>query len=284
MSLNVVVTGASTGIGRAIALRLSAAGHRTFASVRKAEDAAALVRAGSGELYPILLDVTDAASINRAAGEVAELLGDAPLNGLVNNAGVGIVGPLEYIKLADLRNQLEVNVVGVVAVTQAFLPLLRRGPGRIVNIGSMNGRIATPFIGAYCASKYALEAITDTLRMELAPWKIDASVIEPGPIESSIWDKSRRQAEQLVRDLPEEARERYAPEIASMSKIIDRSERAAVPADRVASAVEHALSARRPKTRYMVGPQARVLSLLRGVLPDRKLDWAIRRALGLRRA
>jgi NAD(P)-dependent dehydrogenase (short-subunit alcohol dehydrogenase family) len=171
-----------------------------------------------------------------------------------------------------------------VAVTQAFLPLLRRGPGRIVNIGSMNGRIATPFIGAYCASKYALEAITDTLRMELAPWKIDASVIEPGPIESSIWDKSRRQAEQLVRDLPEEARERYAPEIASMSKIIDRSERAAVPADRVASAVEHALSARRPKTRYMVGPQARVLSLLRGVLPDRKLDWAIRRALGLRRA
>ena len=180
---SVVITGASTGIGAACALHLDQWGWRVFAGVRKQGDAEALRAQGSARLTPVSLDVTDTVSISTAASAVAGAVGAAGLAGLVNNAGIVVPGPIELLPLSDLRRQLEINVVGQVAVTQAFLPLIRAGRGRIVNMGSIAGRMATPFTGAYGASKFALEALTDALRLELQPWGISVSIIEPGAVD-----------------------------------------------------------------------------------------------------
>ena len=260
----IVVTGASTGIGRACATRFAELGYQVFAGVR---NAAAGDDIRAARIHPIQLDVTDPASISSALAAV----GEEPLAGLVDNAGISIAGPLELIPVEDLRRQLEVNVIGLVAVTQAFLPLLRPGRGRIVNIGSIAGRSALPGSGAYDASKFAVEAITDALRMELDRWGVSVSVIEPGAVATPIWEKTMTRAEGLGRH------ERYDLYRGFMAKVAEEasiSARKAIPAQAVVKAVEHAMTARRPKTRYPVGPDARFW-LLMNLLPDRWRDRLI---------
>jgi NAD(P)-dependent dehydrogenase (short-subunit alcohol dehydrogenase family) len=278
---SVVITGASTGIGAACALALDRAGFRVFAGVRRAPDGERLRGRASGRLSPVIVDVTDEASIDAAARTVGAAVGEAGLAGLVNNAGIAVAGPLEYLPLADLRHQLDVNVVGQIAVTQAFLPLLRRARGRIVNIGSISGRLATPFLGPYAASKFALEALSDALRGELRPWGLHVSLIEPGSIATPIWSKGEASGQARLLEAPAQAREKYGAAIEALLEASRRTAERGLPPDRVAAVVLHALTARVPKTRYLVGADARVQALVR-LLPDRLRDRLIARALGVR--
>jgi NAD(P)-dependent dehydrogenase (short-subunit alcohol dehydrogenase family) len=277
----VVVTGASTGIGEACALRLDRAGFRVFAGVRKEEDGARVKAPASERLSPLIIDVTDAASIASAKDTVSAAVGDAGLAGLVNNAGVGVGGALEFLPLDDLRRQLEVNVIGQMAVTQAFLPLIRKGRGRIVNMGSIGGKVATPFLGPYNASKFAMEALTDALRQELRPWGIHVVIVEPGNIKTPIWDKAKSSADAVEQSLGEEGRVLYANSITALRQTLDKQAVAGIPPDEVAKRVEHALTAPRPKTRYLVGNDARMQAVLGRVVPDRTRDGLVARYMGL---
>ena len=268
----IVVTGASTGIGEACALHLEGLGYRVFAGVRSAAAGEALVRKSAGRLTPVQLDVTSAADIAAAADLVARECGGAGLSGLLNNAGITVNGPLEFLPLDDWRRQLEINVIGQVAVTQAFLPLLRAAKGRIVNIGSVSGRLAMLFGGPYSASKFALEAITDSLRMELKPWGIEVIIVEPGAIATPIWDKAFAAAEKLAGNAPATTVEMYGPAMDAMLRAAKKSAREAVPVHDVARVVEHAFTAAKPRTRYRVGRDAWkqiLLSYLPGRLRDR---------------
>lgn len=277
----IVITGASTGIGKATALHLDRLGFSVYAGVRKESDGAALVQEASSRLVPVILDVTDAATIASALATVAAAAGGRGIRGLVNNAGVAVGGPLEFVPVDDLRRQLEVNVVGQVAVTQAFLPMLRQAKGRIVYMGSIAGRMAAPFLGPYAASKHALEAITDSLRRELRPWGINVAIIEPGSIATPIWEKGQEQQSRIREDLTPEARELYSHALDAMANAVDEFGRKAVPAQKVADAVEHALTAKRPKTRYLVGTDARLQAAMSTVAPDRLADRLITRQLKL---
>ena len=274
---SVLVTGASTGIGEACALRLDRLGHRVYAGVRSEEHASGLRQRGSDRIVPVFLDVTDQAQIDAAAKQIG---GGGRLDGVVNNAGIGRGGPLEYLPLEVWREQLEVNVLGQVAVTKAVLPMIRVACGRVVFIGSIGGKVATMLMGPYNASKFAIEAIGESLRSELHPWGIGVSVVEPGAIKTPIWDKARQQADRLERALPEEARTRYARHIAAIRKAIEMQDRQGVSPDKVAAAVERALFSPRPKTRYLVGTDARVQALLVRWLPDRPREAIIRRFAG----
>jgi NAD(P)-dependent dehydrogenase (short-subunit alcohol dehydrogenase family) len=277
---SIVVTGASTGIGRATALHLATSGQRVFAGVRKEADGQALTEVATGPVEPLIIDVTDQSSIEAGARTVDEAVGADGLCGLVNNAGVAISGPLEYLPIEDLRKQLEVNVIGQIAVTQAFLPLIRRAGGRIVNIGSVAGRApAAPLLGPYAASKMAMEALTDSLRTELIPWGIFVAVIEPGNIATPIWEKADSDFDHLESVMPEEGLHRYAKLIASGRKIAMMAGRNGVSPEKVARAVEHALTARRPKTRYLVGRDAWGRAHVETLLPDRLRDRIVARVL-----
>ena len=277
---SVVITGASSGIGEACALRLAERGHGVFAGVRKDTDGVALKQKSSA-VIPVMIDVTDAASIASAAATVSAAVGAEGLVGLVNNAGVVFPGPLEFIELDDLRKQLEINVIGQIAVTQAFLPLIREGKGRIVNIGSIGGRMATPLLGPYNASKFAMEALTDSLRQALRPWGIAVSIVEPGAIATRIWDKGQSTADVLETKLPPQARELYGAAIAAIRRVSQKSAQSAIPADAVAKVVEHALTARRPKTRYIVGFEAHMQAIIARVVPDRLRDRLVARFMGM---
>lgn len=265
-----MISGASSGIGEACALHLDRLGWRVFAGVRREEDGEALREKASDRLAPLPLDVTDAASIAEAQHTVAEAVGPGGLDGLVNNAGIPLGGPLEYVPLEQLRYLMEVNFLGLVAVTQAFLPLLRTAGGRIVNMSSIGGRIAMPFVGPYAASKYALEAASDSWRVELRPWGIDVSIIEPGSVETPIWDKTWAAVDDVLSSATEEAIELYGP-------VVDLRERLganSMPVEMVCRSVEHALTAKRPKARYLLGREARLTVLLR-FFPVRLRDWLI---------
>lgn len=275
-----MVSGASTGIGRATALRLATLGFRVLAGVRRAADGERLVADASGPVAPVTLDVTDESSIEAAVAEVERATGAAGLAGLVNNAGTAEPGPIELLPVDVLRRQLEVNLVGHVAVTQALLPALRLARGRIVNVSSVGGRVATPALGAYSASKFALEAISDSLRVELAPWGIEVTLIEPGAVRTEIWRRGEAEADSLMERVAEERRALYEPLIAGMRRLSARSQRRAIAPDRVAARVAHALTARRPRTRYVVGADARARIVLRALLPDRAYDALIRRVVG----
>lgn len=277
----IVITGASTGIGKATALHLDRLGFAVYAGVRKEADGTALASGASARLVPVILDVTDAATIAAAKARVEAAAAGRGIRGVVNNAGVAVGGPLEFVPLDDLRRQLEVNVVGQVAVTQAFLPMLRQAKGRIVYIGSIAGKMAAPFLGPYAASKHALEAVTDSLRRELRPWGIEVSIVEPGSIATPIWEKGQEQQSRIREDLTPEARELYAHALDAMSDAVDEIGRKAVPAQKVADAVEHALTAKRPKTRYIVGTDARIQAAMSAVAPDRLADRLITRQLKL---
>ena len=266
----ILVTGASTGIGHACAVRFAELGYTVFAGVRKLSDDQALREDSSGDLRSVLLDVTLSESIQGALAAV----GDEPLAGLVNNAGIAVMGPLELVPIEAWRRQFEVNVLGLVAVTQAFLPLLRAKPGRIVNIGSIAGRSALPASGAYDASKFAVEAITDALRMELQSWNIFVSVIEPGSVATPIWQKSLSGVDDLRERVAPESYALYATLMAKVREEAAASARKAIPVSEVVKAVEHALTADRPKTRYLVGSDTR-LWLLLNCLPDKWRDWVI---------
>jgi NAD(P)-dependent dehydrogenase (short-subunit alcohol dehydrogenase family) len=261
----VLVTGASSGLGAAVALELAGQGFSVFGTVRRAEDEAALA---TGGVVPVRMDVTDAPSIKAARVEVERALGGRSLVGLVNNAGIPAAGPLELVPLDDLRRVLEVNLVGAVAVTQAFLPLLKVSRGRIVNMSSLAGRTALPFMGPYCASKFGLEAASDSLRRELLPFGVRVIVIEPGNIQSKIWDKVEAMDLSVYGGTPyERVVERFRNEAL-------RGGRAAPPATLVARAVLRALTARRPPTRIIVSERAWIDGLVVR-MPDRILDWLI---------
>jgi NAD(P)-dependent dehydrogenase (short-subunit alcohol dehydrogenase family) len=268
----VVITGASTGIGAVSATHLAGIGFRVFAGVRKPEDAE---RARDSGLEPLTLDVTDADSIRFAVEQV----GDAPLAGLVNNAGIAVAGPLEFIPVDEFRRQLDVNVVGQVAVTQAFLPALRKTRGRVINMGSIGGRVALPLLSPYAASKFALEAITDSLRRELRPWGMHVAIIEPAAIATPIWDKSRAANEELAKDAPPEAEELYGKLIERIRAETIELSRSGLPPIEVAKAVEHALTADKPKTRYLIGRAAKGRAAAAALLPDRAFDALIARTL-----
>ncbi|MCX7784161.1 MAG: SDR family oxidoreductase [Meiothermus sp.] len=266
----VLITGASTGIGKACALWLQDRGYRVFAGVRQMADAEALQQKSRGALTPVLLDVVDEASIREAAQFV---LSQAPqLDGLVNNAGIAVAGPLEFVPLQELRRVLEVNVVGQVAVTQAFLPLLREASGRVVLMSSISGRVAAPLMGPYAASKFALEAIGDALRRELGRWGIEVSIIEPGNIQTPIWGKGIAWGEELKQRLSPRATELYGRAMDGILHYIRAQDGKGLHPDEVARVVEQALTSPRPKTRYVVGRDARAGALLARLLPDRWVD------------
>jgi NAD(P)-dependent dehydrogenase (short-subunit alcohol dehydrogenase family) len=269
VSRSVVVTGASSGIGRASALRLARAGWRVYGGVRTAGDASALREAG---VEPLELDVTDAAQIAVAAEAVG-----SELHGLVDNAGISIAAPLELVPLDELRRQLEVNVVGQVAVLQAFLPALRRTRGRVVLMGSVGGRSALPFLGPYAASKHALEAFADSLRVELRPWCIPVSIIEPASVKTAIWTKGAAQADLMREGLTRETDGLYAAQIERF-KAVALKRGPGIDPDVVAKAVEHALSAGRPRARYLVGRDAHLRAWIER-LPTRLRDRVLARAL-----
>ncbi|NUR78709.1 MAG: SDR family oxidoreductase [Thermoleophilia bacterium] len=258
---SVLVTGASTGIGRATAERLQGRGWLVYASVRQAGEAPA----GTTEL---VFDVTDSAAIARAASRVGEL------DALVDNAGIAVAAPLEFLPPEELTRQLEVNVVGQVRVLQAFLPMLRRSRGRIVLMGSIGGKSALPFLGAYAMSKFALEAMADALRLEVAPFGIHVSLVEPGTIATPIWTKPQR----AVEEFPPEAVELYGERVEKFRRLAADRAGKAVPPEHVATAVEHALTSEKPKTRYLVGPDAKRRAYVEK-LPDRLRDTLLSRFL-----
>ena len=276
----VVITGASTGIGRATARHLDALGFAVFAGVRREQDGDKLRADASERLTPVLIDVTDGASIRAAAATVEQAVGERGLAGLVNNAGVAISAPLEFIPIEEFRKQIEVNLVGQVAVTQAFIPLLRKAKGRVVNIGSIGGRVALPLVGPYAASKFGMEGITDALRRELMPWGISVSILEPGGVATPIWDRGLSTADTIMRDMPPEAESLYGRRIAAIQKAAAQIARDGMPPEAVAKVIEHALTAPRPKTRYLVGRDAKIRARLSAILPDRVFDRMISRAIG----
>jgi len=275
----VVVTGASTGIGAACAQYLDEKGFRVFAAVRKQSDADRIAALDRPRLAPLFLDVTDAESIAQAARAVDTALHGGGLTGLVNNAGVSVDVPLECVDLGTLRHQLEVNTIAPVAVTQAFLPMLRRAHGRVVNVSSISGRVATPVSGPYCMSKFALEAFTDCLRQELAEWGMHVAAVEPGAIDTAIWDKGRQD------DWSTEASKRnldlYGAAYQAFRRFSDKSAAGATSCDAVSQAIFHALTAKTPRPRYLVGTDARVYGRLAQICPTRVMDWLTRKVMGL---
>jgi NAD(P)-dependent dehydrogenase (short-subunit alcohol dehydrogenase family) len=272
----IVVTGASTGIGRACAQRLAGDGHSVLAGVRKEADGEAL-RALHPGIEPVIVDVTSAEQV---AG-LALRVGDGALAGLVNNAGVGVGGPLEFVPLDELRRQFEVNLYGQLAVTQALLEALRRGRGRIVNIGSVGGRVPTPFVGPYVASKGAVRQLSGSLRHELRPWGIHVALVEPGAVSTPIWEKAGGEFDGTLAAMPERARELYGERLARIPALLRKQDAAGVPPEQVAAAVAHALGARRPRAVYTVGREARLSKAMQALLPAPAFDALVRRSMGL---
>jgi NAD(P)-dependent dehydrogenase (short-subunit alcohol dehydrogenase family) len=274
---NVLITGASSGIGQATALHLAELGMRVFAGVRSEEDRDAIQAQalGVGPLQGVLFDVRNPASIEAAVDEIAGLVGDDGLSGLVNAAGEGFPGPLEVVTLDEFREQLEVNVIGQVAVTQAALPLIRLGKGRIVFVGSIGGKVAIEFAGPYHASKYAIEAIGDCLRQELQPDGIAVSVIEPGPITTGIWDKAEDRVDDVLTRSPRV--DRYRDRLLAFRDTLERADSGGGEPEDVAKAIEKALTSTHPSNRYPVGGSATLASVVKPLVPDRLYDAVIRR-------
>ncbi|HLG75842.1 MAG TPA: SDR family NAD(P)-dependent oxidoreductase [Ktedonobacteraceae bacterium] len=274
----VLITGAAGGIGTTTARQLVSLGFRVFAGVRKPADGKALQASVSSRIVPVVFDITDAASLAAAAELVAREVGTAGLSGLVNNAGLIVEGPVELVPLDEVRRQFEVNVIGQVAVTQAFLPLLRQAHGRIVNIGAVTGKTSIPYLGVLSSSKAALESITDALRMELRPWGITVSIVEPTAMQTTIFNKSSAAARVALQQVPAERQKLYAPALAAVSQSLEKQHVDAP--DVVTAAIIHALTARRPRTRYAVGRGAGMVVALR-LLPDSVRDGLLLGQFGL---
>ncbi len=273
---SVLITGTSSGIGEATALRLDRAGMQVFAGVRTPADGKALAAKAGGLLHPVQCDITDDGSVRAAAEEIADVVGDRGLWGLVNNAGAGYPGPMETIPIEDLQAQLEVNLVGHIRVTQALLPQVRAATGRIVFVGSIGGRIAFPFAGPYHMTKFAMEALADVWRQELHPDSIGVSLIEPGVMATSIWGKAGDRVDALLAS-DDPVLDRYRDRLrAFRDNLASGDDHGSSPED-VAKSIEKALTSRRPSTRYPVGLSSRVVTQLAPVVPDRLLDALTRR-------
>jgi NAD(P)-dependent dehydrogenase (short-subunit alcohol dehydrogenase family) len=277
---SVVVTGASSGIGKATVLRLATNGWRVFAAVRKQQDAE-LLRSQSGDcVETVLLDVADEGSIRAAAEEVNSRLGNDGLDGLFNNAGIGAVSPIEYTKVDSIRRVYEVNLFGQISVIQAFLPLLRRAKGRIVNTGSVGDHLSPPFAGVLASSKAAFASVSSSLRMELRAQGIYVIVVEPGSINTPAVEKTLGGVEKQITSLPPEGARLYAAGIRRMAAVFAKNEKAGSSPDVVAQIVEKALNAEKPRTRYPAGKDSIMLITLARLLPEKLLDLAIMKTFG----
>lgn len=274
----VVITGASSGLGRAAAIRLSELGYLVFAGVRTTSSGASLteLRSSPGEVVPVVLDVTDTASIAQAGDFVEKECRGIGLWALVNNAGISISAPLECLPMQVLREQLETNVVGTAAVTQRFLPLLRASRGRIVNVTSGIGSIAPPYLGAYAAAQFAKEGLSDAMRRELRPLRVSVSVVQPGAVVTPIWAKMRRSADEILAAAPanvsEIYRQGFVGSLTTSERLVAGSR--TTPGN-YADAVAAALTARRPRIRYRVGVDSWGSALARRAIPDRMMDALI---------
>jgi NAD(P)-dependent dehydrogenase (short-subunit alcohol dehydrogenase family) len=272
-----LVTGSSSGIGRATVRRLDQAGWKVFAGVRKEEDAATLREESSARLEPLILDVTDPEAIAAAAARIGAEPGG--LDGLVDNAGNAVAGPLEALPIEDFRRQVELNLIAQVAVTQAMLPAIRTARGRVVMVSSMGGRVALPLTGAYHAAKFGLEAVGDSLRQELAPWGIKVVLIEPGSIDTPIWKSGQDEAEDLLERAPKGMAELYGATIERYRQVVKDTAERGIPPEKVAAKIQHALEARRPRSRYLIGIDAQVMARLKPLVPTPVFDWMIARAM-----
>ena len=273
---SVLMTGAGRGIGRVASLRLASAGWDVFAGVRRAEDGEALAaRAPGGRVTPVELDVADTEQIAALAERLPERL-----DAVVNNAGIVVSGPVEGLDLDALRRQLEVNVVGQVAVTQAVLPRLRASRGRVVFVSSVSGRVSSPMMGAYTGSKFALEAMADALRMEVRPFGVRVSLVEPGAIDTDLWRGAHGMLDEAETSLSPQMRDLYAGHLAGARRMATRIQRQTSPADKVADAMLAALTAQRPRARYLVGTDARAQVGLRALLPTPAFDRVVAKLTG----
>lgn len=276
----ILITGASSGIGRHAALLLAGNGYHILAGVRREDDARALTDEGKGQIYPLILDVTNSESVESAAKSAADIIGEAPLVAIINNAGIAVSGPVLYVPTDAWKEQLEVNVVGVVRVTQAFFPLLSRRPSaedqhprRIINIGSVSGLFASPFVGPYAASKFALEAITDSLRRELFMYDIQVVVIEAGSIDTRIWDKAQ--------SAPDYTGPEYEGLSAFRSRMIDHQKKTSMPVESIGSLILNVIVSRKVRVRYLLRRKKWKFNLIR-FLPAAWVDRMIHKGLRAR--
>lgn len=272
---SVLVTGAARGIGRSITEYLAAHDWDVIAGVRTQQDAEDVTAANPRRITPVILDVTD-------DGQIADLAASLParLDGIVNNAGVVVSGPMEAVTTADWRKQLEINVIGQLAVTRAVLPRLRQSRGRVLFVSSVNGRLAMPMLGAYSASKFALEAAADALRMELRPWHVPVVIIEPAQTDTDMWRTADAMVVETENALTPEHRALYTRHFEGMKKFVPTSQRMAVPVEKVSAVVERALTARRPRARYVVGVGPKLQVMLMTNVPTTMRDFALRKVSG----
>jgi NAD(P)-dependent dehydrogenase (short-subunit alcohol dehydrogenase family) len=272
---SVLVTGASRGIGRSIVTHLAANGWDVIAAVRNEQDAAAITAADPQRISSVILDVTDPEQVGALDNSLPERL-----DAVVNNAGIVVGGPIEAVAPSELRRQFEVNVIGPVAVTQVVLPRLRRSHGRVLFISSINGKLAFPLIGAYCASKFAIEGAADALRMELKPWNIAVIVIEPAQTDTDIWRTADTLVDETAAAMTSEQRALYAKHVTGLRRSIPLSQRLAGPPEKVAAVVQEALTARRPRSRYVVGIAPKLQLRLMANLPAAARDSILRKVSG----
>ncbi len=275
MTKHILVTGASKGIGKAITLDLDKRGYMVFAGVRKDADGEELQSITSKRLHPVLVDVTKPDMIQSMAETINSIVGEGGLDAVVNNAGLSVAGVLEHIPLDDFRYQLEVNLMGHLAVTQAVLPMIRQAQGRIINMGSAGGsRLVMPGMGAYSVSKASLEILTDGLRIELKQWEIEVISVLPGAVKTPIWDSGQEQVDRAREGMSEEAINQYGRILRRLEKFYQHSANTGITPEEVAEAVYHALTDAKPKTRYYVGSDTLRYRLL-SFLPDRLIDKLI---------
>jgi len=272
----VLVTGASRGIGRATALRLAGEGYDVFAGVRSAEAGESISSASSGKVTALRLDITSEADV---AGLDAAL--PERLDAVVNNAGIVVGGPVEAVAIDALRRQLEVNVIGQIAVTQVLLPRLRSSKGRILFVSSVSGRISSPMVGPYSASKFALEALADALRVELRPWAIEVILVEPAQTDTDMWRGAGEMLEETVAEMSPSDRQLYGAHIEGQRRSIPKSQKAATAPDAVASTIAAALRAARPRARYVVGAVPKLAASAFSLLPTSVTDRLLAKSSGI---
>ena len=277
----VVITGTSSGIGRAAALHLDRMGFKVFAGVRKKEDGESLRRESTDSLTPLIIDITNNDSISKASEIVAESVREAGLNGLVNNAGIPCGGPVEFVSVDDIWKMMHVNMIGHIVVIQTFLPLLRRAGGRIINIGSIGGILPLAFNGPYSASKAALKTITDALRLELRPSGIQVSMVIPGNVRTAIWEKAGGGRTERAEHFPPELFEYYGQILAKFMPFVEKMRITGMAPERVAQVIYKVLTSKRPGSCYLVGSDAKLQALMARFLPDGIRDRIMLRYMGI---
>lgn len=271
----VVITGASKGIGRATALHLDKKGFTVIAGVRSQVDGDALCKEASERLQPVIVDITNAEQVNQLGETVKRIVGQNGLDGLINNAGIAVAAPLEFLPIDEFRRQIEVNLTAHLMVTQALLPSIRQAKGRIINISSIGGRLAGPMLGAYHASKFAMEGLTDSLRQELAPWGIKVVIIEPGAIATPIWETGSNTADRLLAQMPPQAQQFYQKGVDGAKAFAAKASKTGLAPEKVAEVIEQALTSPKPRTRYPVGGDAKFGVRIIAHLPDTWRDWML---------